>query len=873
MKTNFRKQMMKWKKRGFMFISLNVMLWGYVHTSGQAVGRMEIKDGWEFTQAGMNEWKPASVPGTVHTDLLNNKLIPDPFFRTNEKDLQWIDKVNWEYRTNFEITPEMLRAKNIQMVFNGLDTYADVYLNDMPLFSADNMFRTWQVDVKPYIKQKNTLRIYFHSPIIKGLQLLEKHGYRLPAVNDQSENGGLGPNPVSVFTRKAPYSYGWDWGPRFVTSGIWKPITIEWWNDAKLNDVFIYQQNIEASKASLIAKIELTASEAGTGVVTVSANGKAIAQQTVNLQRGKQTIDLPFSISKPRLWWPNGLGEPYLYNFNITLQKGKDTLDTRSIITGLRKVEVVQEPDADGKGKSFYFRINGKKVFAKGANYIPNDAFVTRVTAKDYEKIIRSAVQANMNMLRLWGGGIYEYDIFYQLCDQYGIMVWHDFMFACSMYPGGEEFFENVRQEAIDNVRRLRNHPCIVLWCGNNEIETAWAEGHENWGWGWKQRYTPEQRKQIWSDYQQIFSKILPEVLQSYSPCTFYWPSSPTAGDDIATYESRSGDMHYWGVWHGLHPFEDFNKYLGRFMSEYGFQSFPEFKTVQQYALPEDYDITSPVMSAHQRSGIGNLRIKQYMADWYKEPKDFAMFLYVSQLLQAEAIKSAIYAHRRNMPYVMGSLYWQINDCWPVASWSSIDYYKRWKALHYYAAKAFRNTIVMPYLKNDTLQIYLATDNPDGVNGQLNLTLMDFQGKILNTSSVPVKANVNEGKLCYTIAVSQLLQGAAPENHLIYVELIVNKQTIADDILYLVRPMKLQLQKPQITYNIQPQNNGFRITLKSNVLAKNVFLSLKKSDGFFSDNYFDLLPGKETVVYLSETDTNIDVAKELEIVTLYDSLP
>ncbi|MCX7987000.1 MAG: glycoside hydrolase family 2 protein [Bacteroidales bacterium] len=870
MKTILNKFLRK-QKRWVSFFYLFTVVAGISNLTGQSLGKKEIKDGWQFSQAGMNEWKPATVPGTVHTDLLDNKVIPDPFFRTNEKDLQWIDKVNWEYQTVFEVSPEVLRAKNIILVFYGLDTYADIYLNDAPLFSADNMFRTWKIDIKPYVKQKNTLRIYFHSPINKGLQLLEKHGYRLPAANDQSENGGLGPNAVSIFTRKAPYSYGWDWGPRFVTSGIWKPIVLEWWNDAVINDVYLFQQNVEASKASLIAKIEVEAIEAGDKTLKIISSGKTLVQQNVKLQKGKQTLELPFNISKPRLWWPNGMGDPNLYQFEISLSDSKGTIDVKTITTGLRKVEVIQEPDADGKGKSFYFRINGKKVFAKGANYIPNDAFVTRVTAKDYEKIVLSAVQANMNMLRVWGGGIYEYDIFYDLCDKYGIMLWQDFMFACSMYPGGNDFFESIRQEAIDNVKRLRNHPSIVLWCGNNEIEVAWAEGYENMGWGWKQRYNAQQRKKIWNDYQQIFHKILPDVVSKYTPDIFYWPSSPTAGDDVATYETRSGDIHYWGVWHGLHPFDDFNKYLGRFMSEYGFQSFPEFKTVQQYALPEDYDITSPVMAAHQRSGIGNLRIKQYMADWYRDPKDFPSFLYVSQLLQAEAIKTAIYAHRRNMPYVMGSLYWQINDCWPVASWSSIDYYKRWKALHYAVAKAFKNSIIIPYLKNDTVQIFLATDNPKGLSGTLKLTLMDLQGKIISTQELPVKAKANEGKLCYTKATNHILNGLSTEKHLLYAELIVDKKTIADDILYFVRPMKLLLEKPEISFQIQQDQKGYRIILKSNVLAKNVFLSLKKANGFFSDNYFDLLPGRETSIFLTETEQGIDIEKELEIITLYDS--
>ncbi len=838
----------------------------------QQRGKIEIKDGWQFSQAGMNQWKPAQVPGTVHTDLLNNQLIPDTFYRTNEKDLQWIDKVNWEYKTFFEIPAEILRSNNIQLIFNGLDTYADVYLNEMPLFSADNMFRIWRVDVKPYLKQKNILKIYFHSPVIRGLQKLERHGYLLPAANDQSENGGLGPNAVGVFTRKAPYSFGWDWGPRFVTSGIWRPIELEWWNDVLIKDVFINQINIDEKKASIVAKIEINANASFLGTISINNEGKTIIKETRNLKQGKQTIEIPFQISNPRLWWPNGLGEPNLYSFEINIIKEKKIIETKKIITGLRKIEVVQEPDPDGKGKSFYFRINGKKVFAKGANYIPNDAFVTRVSAEDYEKIIKSAVLANMNMLRVWGGGIYEYDIFYDLCDKYGIMIWQDFMFACSMYPGDKDFLESIRQEAVDNVIRLRNHPSIVLWCGNNEIETAWAEGHENMGWGWKQRYTSEQRRQIWNDYQQIFNKILPEVLNQHLPNAFYWPSSPTAGDDVATYESRSGDMHYWGVWHGLHPFDDFNKYLGRFMSEYGFQSFPEFKTVKKYTIPEDYDITSPVMMAHQRSGIGNLRIKQYMADWYNEPKDFPMFLYTSQLLQAEAIKTAIYAHRRNMPYVMGTLYWQINDCWPVASWSSIDYYKNWKALHYYVAKAFRNSIVMPYLKNDTVKIYIASDNQKGLKATLRITLFDFNGKILSSNDFPIQVKVNEGKLCYEQPLKKLLNGLEPNKYLLYTEIVDNKQILADDILFFVPPMKLALDKPNISTVINKTNDGYTITLNTNYLAKNIFISLKNHEGFFlSDNYFDLIPGKPISIKLTNVPANIDLEKELEIITLFDT--
>ncbi len=834
---------------------------------------IELNSGWQFSQAGMNEWKPATVPGTVHTDLLNNKLISDPFYRTNEKDLQWIDKVNWEYKVSFDVPSDLLKKKSIYLIFKGLDTYANIFLNNSPILSTDNMFREWKVDIKPYLQQKgNILKIYFTSPITKGLAAQEKLGYRLPAVNDQSENGGLGPNQVSIFSRKAPYSFGWDWGPRFVTSGIWKPVIIEAYDEAIINDANIIQLSINSKKAILKAQVEINSNIEGLRNILIINQNKVLAQQSVNLKNGLQVVEIDFTINNPKLWWPNGLGKPDLYAFDIKLSDNNKEVDSKSVTTGLRTVEVVQEPDPDGKGKSFYFKINGIKVFAKGANYIPNDAFVTRVTPADYEKIIKSAADAHMNMLRLWGGGIYEYDIFYELCDKYGIMVWHDFMFACSMYPGGEDFFENIRQEAIDNVKRLRNHPCIVLWCGNNEIETAWAEGHENMGWGWKQRYSPQQRKELWSNYQKIFSDILPAVVKQYGNGIFYWPSSPTAGDDIATYESRSGDMHYWGVWHGLHPFDDFNKYLGRFMSEYGFQSFPEFKTVQKYALPEDYDITSPVMAAHQRSSIGNLRIKQYMADWYREPKDFPTFLYVSQILQAEGIKHAIYAHRRNMPYVMGSLYWQINDCWPVASWSSIDYYKRWKALHYYVTKAFQESIVIPYLTSDSLKIYVASDRQKPHQATLQLNLVDFKGQVKWKTQVPVKILPNQGILAYSEEIKKVLNTYEPENYMLVVDLIADKQVKSTDNLYFVRPMKLNLQKPTIKTTINKiGTNSYEIKLTTDYLAKNVFLSLPNTDGFFSDNYFDLIPGRDLTIQLTEVPENIDVEKELQIITLIDS--
>ncbi|MGM0376692.1 MAG: glycoside hydrolase family 2 protein, partial [Bacteroidota bacterium] len=437
--------------------------------------KYQLNNAWEFSQAALQEWCPAKVPGTVHTDLYHNQLIGDPFYRTNERDQQWIDKVDWEYRTLFDVSPEVLAHDMIELVFYGLDTYAYIFLNGHFLQKTDNMFRTWRVDLKSQIKEgTNELLVYFRSAVKKGLADQAHYGMRLPAVNDQSENGGLGPNKLSVFSRKAGFHYGWDWGPRFVTSGIWRPIELRAWNLIHLDAVHIQQQNISDEAAHLNARLTFEAIEdADIKVIIENAETEEhLTEEHYRIEAGQQEADLPFSIQNPRLWWTNGLGEPHLYQFKITVLLNGEIHTTREVRTGLRRIRLVRQPDLHGE--SFYFELNGVPVFAKGSNYIPSDVFLPRVDTSQYRQIISSAAEANMNMIRVWGGGIYEEDIFYDLCDEMGIMVWQDFMFACSLYPGTDEFLENVRQEAVDNVVRLRNHPSLVLWCGNNEINTMW---------------------------------------------------------------------------------------------------------------------------------------------------------------------------------------------------------------------------------------------------------------------------------------------------------------------------------------------------------------------------------------------------------------
>ncbi|MCB0571639.1 MAG: glycoside hydrolase family 2 protein [Phaeodactylibacter sp.] len=814
-----------------------------------------LQSAWAFKSSSKEGWMPATVPGCVHTDLIDNGVIEDPFYRLNEHRLQWVDKDNWAYRTAFQVDGSILDKERVALEFLGLDTYADVYLNDKLILLADNFHRSWEVDVKPYLKaDSNELYILFHSPIQIGLENLDAHGYGLPAVNDQSENGGVGDKKVSVFLRKPGYHFGWDWGPRLTTSGIWRPILIKAWNEARLVDAYFHQESVSAERALLDAQLTVEAERAGPATLSVYWQDSLLARKDISLKAGAQQASLPLEILKPKLWWTKELGEPYLYPLKVVLEMDGRTSGSLEKRIGLRSIRVVQEPDADGKGSSFYFELNGKPIFSKGANYIPNDVFLNRVSPEWYRKVIQSATDANMNMLRIWGGGFYEDDYFYTLCDEQGILIWQDFMFACSMYPGDSSFIESVRQEAIYNIRRLRNHPSIALWCGNNEIDVAWAQYKETMGWGWKQRYTMKQRATIWAAYERVFHQLLPELVKAYHPGAFYWPSSPYAGPgEHATYNTTSGDIHYWGVWHGEHPFRDFRKYIGRFMSEYGFQSFPEYQSVRKYALPEDFDIESEVMASHQRSGIGNLRIRSYMKDNYQLPERFDQFLYVGQLLQAEAIKYAIEAHRTAKPYCMGTLYWQINDCWPVASWSSMDYYLRWKALHYYVRDAYKRETVVFIDSKDKLKVYTCSGRMEPATAQLRLELLNFDGQVLWQQESDTRLSPDSALVAADFDIKQFNNLGSRESMVLRARLYENGQLLHENLYYFTEPRSLKLPAaPQLTTSWAKQTDGsYALTLASNALAKNVFLSYEGVDGFFSDNYFDLLPGEQKTVSFS----------------------
>ena len=827
---------------------------------------ISLNDGWEFRQrleaAGSAEakWYPAEVPGVVHTDLLRNKLIPDPFFRSNEAGLQWIENANWEYRTTVQVTPETLKRSHIDLVFEGLDGPAQVYLNDKLILTATNMFREWRVDVKSQLKAgTNQLLVVFPSPITEATKVAATDFWRQQILT-----------PEKSYLRKAAYEYGWDWGPRFVLSGIWRPVKLDVWDDAKLANVHIRQRDVTSETAHLVVETEIVSAQKAIAKISVDfeqGGKKGSASRDVELNAGVNHIDVPLDIAHPDLWFPNGYGKQTIYAFHTELKTGSRVQDEQTVRTGLRSI--VLRRDVDQWGRSFEIVVNGIPVFAKGADVIPFDSFPTRVKTADYRRVLESAKAANMNMIRHWGGGYYETDEFFAICDELGIMIWQDFMFGNDWQPGTYAFKENVAQEAEYQIKRLREHPSIVIWCGNNETEASWDWHHDITG-----KLSTETAKRMWQDYVTLFSGVLARAVERYAPETPYWPSSPSADYEDISDSYQSGDMHNWAVWHGMLPFNGYEKSNPRFMTEYGFQSFPEMRTVEAFTLPEDRtSILTPVMLAHQKNAAGNAKIHEYMLRDYPEPKDFASFLYASQVLQAEGIRIGTEHLRRNRPRTMGAIYWQLNDCWPVASWSSIDYYGRWKALQYYARRFYNDLLVSPHQENGELAVYVVSDKTVPVTGELRLRVMTFDGKVVLEKKENVEVTPLSSKIYLHALVEEALiaQGIDAAKVVAVTELTVAGNVVSSNLIYLAPTVEIHLPAAALKTELTKNADSYRLKVSSPVLARSVYVSFGQLDAEISDNYFDLLPG-QSVELTIKTKANEDALRSaLKVMSLIDA--
>ncbi|MDT8347876.1 MAG: glycoside hydrolase family 2 protein, partial [Flavobacteriaceae bacterium] len=622
--------------------------------------------------------------------------------------------------------------------------------------------------MKPLLKEKNTLKIVFEPTRISEKTEQEKLGYELP-------------EGLRVFSRKAQFQYGWDWGPKLNTAGIWREVHLESWNNAKIEDVYIRQVFLTDELAQLEAEIEIAAFETTEVDLEILVSGNVIHTQKVKFSQAYHLWKIPFDIENPKRWWPHNLGEPHLYDFEIRLKRNSKLLEAKHLKKGLRTIEHITEKDE--AGESFYFKVNGIPVFMKGANYIPQNSFQSEVSEQHYEQLLNDVVAANMNMLRVWGGGIYENDMFYQKCDEKGILIWQDFMFACAMYPGDDAFLENVQQEAIDNLKRLRNYSSIALWCGNNENSEGWHR------WGWQDGRSEAEKEEIWSNYLKVFDSILPKTVHHLTEVP-YWETSPKFGRGDVRYKTE-GDAHDWWIWHDGHPFEDFEKNVPRFMSEFGFQGFPSYETIRFINDSDSLDIESPSFKNHQKHRIGFERIREYMDRDFPVPDKAEDYVYMSQLLQAYGIGKGIEAHRRARPYTMGSLYWQLNDCWPAVSWSSIDFLGNWKALHYQAKRSFENLLISSEMVNDTLQVHIVNDYLKAYRDTLKIEVFDFNGNKLQEYSKSILVNPNSSEVHIKIPLKGY---SIVANRIVFVATFQEKQSL----FYMKKPKDLALEKAEI---------------------------------------------------------------------------
>jgi beta-mannosidase len=838
-----------------------------------------LNSGWQFRavanvdRSDVKDWHPAQVPGVVQTDLLNSKLIPDPFDRDNEFHLQWIGLADWEYQTTFQVASATLAREHLDLVFDGLDTFADVYLNEQPILHADNMFRRWRVPAKAQLKSgSNTLRIVFHSAVEKMIPYAKSLPYILPSIS--SHNYGNEENIATApYTRKAPYNYGWDWGPRYITAGIWQPVRLEAWDALRIDNFHIHQHRIASDLANVTAELDIDATKPTTATLTlahdeISGSQTSDGTQTLQLNAGMNHVSFPVRIVLPKLWYPVGYGAQSRYRFSASIRMGREAAAHAETKTGLRSVELRRVPDQ--WGKSFEFVVNGISVFAKGADVIPFDSFPNRVTPEIHRNILQAARDAHMNMVREWGGGYYESDDFYDICDELGIMVWQEFMFGGDMVPGDVAFQENVRQEAIDQIKRLRDHPSIVVWCGNNEIETGW----HHWGdrQEFKESVSAEARERVWQDYVILFADILRSAVTQYGDPAPYTPSSPSANFEEVPDNQHNGDMHYWQVWHAQAPASDYTLQFPRFMSEYGFQSFPEMRTIETFAKPEDYDIRSTVMQAHQKNKGGNERILTYMLREYRQPKDFASYVYLSQVQQAEIIKIGAEHLRRQRPRTMGSLYWQLNDCWPVASWASIDYYGHWKALHYYARRFYDDVLISPFLHDDKVDVYVVSDKLQPLAGTIHMRLLDFSGNSLLEQTKDVQVPAQSNAIYFTVDTAALATKSDPHRSFLVFDLEVGGKRVSRNLIFLDVTHNLELPvAPKIETTINHNQAGYTITLQAAKLARNVYLSFGNLDANISDNYVDLLPGEPVTVRLTSAATLEQLKGAMEVISLTEA--
>lgn len=818
--------------------------------------KLELNGKWELRNEAGEMLCPVEVPGSVISGLYAAGKIEHPYYRENEystRELFWKD---YEFVRHFEVSRELCGERELTLVCEGLDTLTQIFVNGTEIASTDNMHRKYSFSVKDYVQEgDNEIRIVFKSVF----QYIENYPYQ---ENKKIQYVPCGAMKGNQLIRKAHSMFGWDWGPQLVDAGIWRDIYLVGNSGAKIEDVRIRQNHEQDGTVRVRAEITLSEKTDKEIVMTLEELDTKERLFATAKEVSPCVYEAEILVEKPKLWWPNGYGSQPLYRLEVSLDGEQNVEKT----IGLRTLTISQE--ADEWGNEFAFIVNGVKIFARGGDYIPEDAVYPWINRERIDYLLKSCVMANFNCIRVWGGGYYPSDTFYDLCDRYGLIVWQDLMYACNVYDVTDDFAETVRQETIDNARRLRHHASLGLWCGNNEIESAWDH------WGDFQKETMYLR----ADYIKLFEDILPKALREADDETFYWPSSPSSGGCFDEPDSdRRGDVHYWAVWHGQKPFSDYQKYYFRFCSEFGFQSFPCLKTVNTFTEEKDRNIFSRVMESHQKNDSANGKMLYYLSENFKYPKDFKSLLYVTQVLQGIAIKSGVDHWRRNRGRCMGTLYWQINDNWPVASWASIDYYGRWKALHYMAVKFYAPVAVSIHKTEDFIAVYLENETFE------TKKCKEIYLRIRDTHFGIVQEWKTDGEVA-PLKSDKLLSCAIDEKWMsrddlyIEAEVILEDGTIIFDTDTLIPFKHMELPKPQIKTEVEELEDCFEITVSSDVFAPFTELDFDDADVIFSDNFFTISNENPVKIILDKKNVTSgkfadaeDLKRRLVITTVADT--
>ena len=810
---------------------------------------------WKMAQAGTDEWMEASVPGSVMCELLKHGKLEDPFYRDNEIIAREAMEKDYVYVKAFMISEEILNQDIVLLRCFGLDTIADIYMNDVKIASVDDMHRTYEFDIKEYLREgENVIRICFFS----ALEYIRRKAKENPLpVNIVRAVEGF------AYLRKASNMFGWDSEPQIPDMGIWRDIEIAAYSIARMDTLYVRQKHMEGRAE---VKAEVPVEVWGEGLLKIRATlispeGEKFSEK-IEARDGTNTIEL--AVENPRLWWPNGYGGQPLYELQVVLEADGREIDSQSVRIGIRTMEVRKEKDEFGE--SFEIRVNGVPVYGKGADYIPLDKFLPRETPERLEQLFQDCREVHYTCMRVWGGSIFPSDEFFYLADQYGILIWQDFLFSCTLYPIVGDFEENIIAETRDNIKRLRHHACLALWCGNNEIEWLYDD--------WDHPKAIGTRR----DYIRTFEIVLADVAKKYDPDRLYYPSSPSSEgfykDPNGAY---AGDIHMWDVWHNaIKPYEAYKDYPSRFTSEFGLQSFPNWKTIKEVTLPEDREVSSYIMDFHQRNsnGYGNAQIMYYVLQDLPYPKNCEMAVYASQVMQAEGIRFGSEFYRRIRNRCAGSLYWQVGDCWQAPTWSGIDYSGRWKALHYRARHFYAPLLLSLDHEGGQIDVYVVSDRMDRVAGRILWTLRDASSKVLKTDTVDIEIAPLSAKCFFSLDIAELLGEMNERDVYLEAELLVNGVCVNENHYLFVKPKHFRFEDPKLCTEVCENGDRFEIIVTVDAFAMYIYMDLKTDDCRFDDNFFNLSRGSRKVIVkkdsLSRPLSLSEFKKQLSVWTVTD---